>query len=409
MPRSPKWTPEELATLADLYPAAPKKAVLAAIPGRTWNAIGLKAVDADPPIQRICDGRGSASDPPLDPTDESSQHIIGLRDALSHEKETSRGLARQLGMLRESSVAVAEAVTALKPPPLRRAPVSKGKRAVMAVADLGDWQIGEVVSAEETAGFGVFDYEIAQARVAHLVDSFLKYLRTQRTGYKIEELYIRELGDMISGDIHEELRRYNEWPAPVQTAKAASLFADGVRRLAGDFSVVHLDMLTTDNHGRLTVKPQAKKRGENNFMFLFAVIVEEMLARCSNVHITTHSDIRPLVRVGKTRWLIEHGNDVRAWMGIPYYGMNRARGREAIRRVGESADRGFDYRAMGHWHVPAIVEGRDFITGSLTGTTEYDHAAGRHALPSQVTYFVGDHGPFNWTAWNLFLGPGCAK
>ena len=39
----PKWTNKELEILKDKYPRAPKEDVLAALPGRTWSGIKVKA------------------------------------------------------------------------------------------------------------------------------------------------------------------------------------------------------------------------------------------------------------------------------------------------------------------------------------------------------------------------------
>lgn len=375
------WSESERETLRRLYPSASQADVLAALPGRTWESVGRRAARMG--VKRLYGAMGHEPSVAAATTVPSAQQIEALRKTVSEQAARERALAQQLGQLRENSEAVAAAASELKLSPMPGRPRSgRGlarRSEIDAVMDLGDWHIGEVVLPDETGGFGGFDWTVAQARVAHLVDSFLKYNDCLRQAYRINRLHVRVLGDLISGDIHEELRRYAEFPSPVQTAKSGFLLAE--------------------------------HRGENNFMYLAAVLAETMLERCRNVTVTLHRDIRPLVQVGQTRWLLEHGNDTRAWMGIPYYGIQRSRGREAMRRVGSRGAEalGFDFRAMGHWHVPGVIEGREYVNGSLSGTTEFDHAAGRHAPPSQCSYYVGRHGPFNWTAWDLSGGPSCLK
>lgn len=86
--------------------------------------------------------------------------------------------------------------------------------------------------------------------------------------------------------------------------------------------------------------------------------------------------------------------------GIPYYGMERDRAREAMKR--QHTEKGFDYISIGHWHVPAIIGGNILVNGSLPGTTEFDHLVGRHASPAQVSFMVHPKfGLFNWVAWKL--------
>ena len=48
-PNSRTYSPAEEATLAALYPSAPRADVLAALPGRTWHSVQIKACQLDIP------------------------------------------------------------------------------------------------------------------------------------------------------------------------------------------------------------------------------------------------------------------------------------------------------------------------------------------------------------------------
>src|SRR6185312_15027171 len=101
------------------------------------------------------------------------------------------------------------------------------------------------------------------------------------------------------------------------------------------------------------------------------------------------------------RFLLAHGHHIMGQAGIPFYGMERSRAREAVKRAAEP-NKMFDYMSMGHWHVPAIISGNILINGSLPGCTEFDHLQGRYAPPSQVSFLVHPrHGMFGWTPWSL--------
>ena len=135
-------------------------------------------------------------------------------------------------------------------------------------------------------------------------------------------------------------------------------------------------------------------------MFAVYAVTNAFLRQHKNIEIVQPLAAKQLVDIGGWKFLSEHGDTTKAWMGIPFYGIERARAREAVRRM--RTDLGFDYISIGHWHVPGIVSGNILINGSLSGTSEYDHIAGRHALPAQVSFLVHKkYGLFNWVAWTM--------
>ena len=325
------------------------------------------------------------------------------RDQIAYLRDENRLLLRQIKQLRkrlgeqkEFYQQLSAAVRACDPPP--RIPWKSGRKSgkpVVAVLKLSDWQIGEVISAAETAGFGRFNWEIAQQRVAFILDAFLRWIETQRHGYRIDECTLLCEGDWISGDIHRELSVTNEFPVPVQAANAGKLLGDAIMRVSQHFTRVHVSSVGADNHGRLTARPQFKQKATNNLSYIVETIAAAYVARLKNVKFERAQGIQALVEVNGKRFLSMHGDTVRGWMGIPYYGLERLRGREASRRMQQA---GFDYISLGHFHVPSWTSGNLLINGSLTGTTEFDHAVGRHAAPSQVAFLVHPiHGVFNFT------------
>ena len=94
------------------------------------------------------------------------------------------------------------------------------------------------------------------------------------------------LGDFISGDIHEELTRTNEFPTPVQCVEAGYLVAEAVAQIATVFPSVRVEFVTLDNHSRLTRKYQYKQGGMNSFNYLVGAIAQMRLELLENVHLT---------------------------------------------------------------------------------------------------------------------------
>jgi len=264
---------------------------------------------------------------------------------------------------------------------------------------LSDWHIGEVIQKDEMEGFNEFNQQIAEDRIFGIVDSFLKWVEVQRKIYNITKLSVIALGDWVSGNIHAELLATNEFPLPVQTAKAGMLFGEVLCRLSSHFEAVVVNEVGADNHGRLQPKPQAKQKSSNSMSYLVHNIANQYSGKQGNITYIEAAGIKMIAEIAGHNFLLEHGDTVKAYMGIPYYGMNRERGREAIKRMGTAKE--FDYMGIGHWHVPGFIEGAVIVNGSLSGTTEFDHSVGRHADPCQVAFMVHPkHGVFNWTPFN---------
>lgn len=322
----------------------------------------------------------------------------------SHQLEKQvKSLLKDRGQYAELIGDLKRAIPAIDPYPKIELP-KNGKPTsspIGMVIKASDWQIGEVINPKETEGFGRFNFAAAEKRVFKLVRKTTEWAMMHRkAGYLVPELHIFSEADLVSGNIHYELEVTNEFPVTIATEKAGLLLAEMTARLAPYFSKVKLWEMSADNHGRMTRKNQAKQGAMNNFSRLAHVICNASLAKHDNVSIEMGEGTKLLANVMGKKFLIAHGHHIMGQMGIPYYGMARDKAREAIKRM--NTDKKFDYISIGHWHVPAIIDGNILVNGSLPGTTEFDHMQGRHAPPSQVSFMVHPkHGVFNWTAWKL--------
>jgi hypothetical protein len=309
-----------------------------------------------------------------------------------------KSLQEQLGNREEFIAEVCGSIVAQEPYPPFSYPKRKAKHSspVVPVLVLSDWHIGEVVNANEVEGFNAYNWEIAQAGVFGLVEDFLRWVEIQRSFYPINECALFVLGDMISGDIHGELIATNEFPLPVQTANAGNLLGEVFRIISGHFKKVTAYEVAADNHSRLQKKPQAKQKSQNSMGYLVHEIAGRFAGKCKNFKPVIADGMKMVAKVNGRGFLLEHGDNLRGVLGIPFYAYARSIGREATKRMGTNL--GFDFYVTGHFHTPCIIEGRTIINGSLSGTSEYDHAAGRWARPCQVAFLTHPHhGIFNFT------------
>lgn len=278
----------------------------------------------------------------------------------------------------------------------------KAERPVQTVMHITDSHMGSVQDANEIEGFNAFSPEICEKRCIGFARGFLEWNAMLRNSYTVNECSVLMTGDLISGDIHDELRITNAFPSPEQVVQAARLHAKQIALLAPHFEKVTVEFLTEDNHARLTKKPQAKEAGTNSMNYLVGVLLQTYLQNIENIEFNLHAMNSKVVHVGKRNYLLKHGHDIRGWMGVPWYGIERMAGKEITARnqlimqdYDTAREIGFDKMVHGHFHTP-FDHPLYMAGGSVSGTDAFDHKNGRHADPSQSAWAVHPkYGEFN--------------
>jgi hypothetical protein len=272
---------------------------------------------------------------------------------------------------------------------------------VVLVVHATDWHIGEFVKSEQVEGFGGTDYKLACARIGKLGHMIAQQADLLRNAYTLDECRIIGTADWISGDIHDELIRTNEFPAPVQAVKSGFLLGAFIAGLSAHFKRVKVDLITAGNHDRLTRKPQSSDGGLNSFGYIACEIAKQHVADCPNVDVKIHSALSAIVEVAGVRYLITHGDGIKGTWGIPFYGIERKKQKEAMARMNMEVGKHFDKIVIGHFHT-ALNHEHWIIGGSLTGTNAFDHKEGRYSRPHQTSWCVHPrHGEFNFSRWWL--------
>ncbi len=264
---------------------------------------------------------------------------------------------------------------------------SKSGVKASAVLHVSDWHIG---CNENINGFNSFNYEIAQSRVRELTNKTIDWTKMHRHMYSVDELVIVATGDLISGDIHDELIRTNEFSVPEQCVKAATLFSKMTNELSTHFKRVRVEFVVADNHSRTTKKIQFGD-GTNSYNYIVGYMSKIMLSGNTVIEFNLYPEIQKVIQVQNRRYLITHGNCVRGgFAGIPFYSLNRKIGAEATIRMNMPECMHFDMILMGHYHTPMLTKDCE-MTGCLSSTTAFDHAAGRHCPACQNVWLVSDN------------------
>lgn len=338
--------------------------------------------------------------------DEEKQH---LNREIEEKDRILKDYRKEHGKLEVFFNRVISYVTPIDPLPTVYNPkINKGNSEVIPVKHITDSHMGAVQDPDEIEQFNSFTPEICDHRNIGFTTSFLDWVQLHKQAYNIKKCHVIFTGDLISGDIHDELRVTNAFPVPEQIVRAAQIHTKQLALLSPHFESVTADFLTEDNHSRLTKKPQAKEAGLNSYGYLVAKLMEAYLSKHTNITFNIHAMHEKVISVSTMNYLIKHGHGIKAWMGIPWYGIERNVARESTARqqlimtdINLAKEIGFHKIIHGHFHSPFNSQLYS-CGGSVSGTDAYDHGCGRHSPPSQSAWMVHPKwGEFNRIDFNL--------
>ena len=318
-----------------------------------------------------------------------NEEVNNLKKTIKDKDAILENYKKEHGVLETFFRSVNEHIDAIKPTPMIYKP-KQGKALVdspcSVVIQICDAHMGAVQKASEIEGFGEYNPELAVSRQITFIKKVLDWVEVHRTAYKVDECVVLVLGDLISGDIHQELKITNAFPTPVQVVEAAKVLSTQLSMLSPHFKRVRCEYITEDNHSRLTEKPQCKEAGFNSLNYLVGYIAKESTSKLTNVEFNIYPQFEACVQVQNQRYLLMHGHGMMGFSGFPYVAIERKVGKEALKRMNGPDCTKFNKVVMGHWHAP-LVHSNYIIGGSTSGTDAYDTKCSRYAKPSQAAWF----------------------
>jgi len=327
--------------------------------------------------------------------EEHSELSTELRSTIAEKDKVLEEYKRSHGKLEDFFAQLAINIQpVLELPSTYKVGTGKVGSPCVAVMRISDGHLGAVQFADEIEGFNEFNPEICRKRQVDYAQRFCKWVDITRGAYQVDEVAVIVTGDLISGDIHDELRVTNAFPTPVQCVKAAEVLVEQMRIVSRAFSKVTVHFLVEDNHARLTKKPQAKEAGYNSFNYVVGKIAEIYLSKIRNIEFNIYPQYEKVISVLNRNYLISHGHGIRGWMGIPWYSIERHVGKESKARlqiimddISKAKSIGFHKFIFGHYHTYFETDLYSCCP-SVSGTDAYDHKSGRHADPGQSGWIV---------------------
>lgn len=253
-----------------------------------------------------------------------------------------------------------------------------------------DWHWGEVVDPEQINGVNEFDIVIAQRRARTLVERTIRLCKKNMVAADFPGLVLCLGGDMLSGDIHEELTETNELPTMPAMVDLFGVLIWGITQMADTFGRVFLPCVV-GNHGRTTFKPRLKGKVYSNFDWLLYSFLEKHFEADRRVQFFVPTGADANFTVAGRRFLLTHGDTLGTAGGDGIIGCLGPilRGDFKARNSNQAVGLPYDTLLIGHYHQYMPLD-RVVVNGSLKGYDEFTKLKMRAQpeVPRQALFFV---------------------
>lgn len=232
-----------------------------------------------------------------------------------------------------------------------------------------DWHWGEVVDPRQINNVNDFNLAIGQRRARRMIETAVSLLQQHINGGKYPGIVFALGGDMMSGDIHDELSETNDMPVMPALLDLLGVLTWCIEQLADAFGNVFVPCVS-GNHGRNTKKPRAKGRNFSNFDWLLYQFLSRQFRSDARVQFYIPDGSDAHWQVFGHRYCLTHGDQFRGGDGMIGALGPIIRGDHKKRSRNGQIDLGYDTLLLGHWHQLIQLQ-RLIVNGSLKGYDEY--------------------------------------
>lgn len=292
-------------------------------------------------------------------------------------------LAEQLAGIRQAPVTIP---TWMLPERTRK------PRSVVGVL-LTDAHAGEVVKPGEIAGINEFNVAICRERIRNLIARSIENGLRWGADTTIVGSVFALGGDLISGDIHEELRITNELTSLEQVRFMVGELVAAALKLADAFRFVHIPCVP-GNHGRTTIKSTAKMYSRLSYDTMIGDMVRERLQHDSRFTWDISAGTDSITPVFGRNVLLTHGDKMGTGGGQGFAGpmLPIVRGTKKVQAQQAFIGQRPTLILSGHYHSSGNPYGV-LANGSIPGYTEYGNLLRAAVEPAMQWNFLLTDGP----------------
>lgn len=319
---------------------------------------------------------------------ELHREIKALAARATRQSKEIEELRQLLGVLSTIDTAI------IRPPKWTLpGPKKRGRRAIVTL-QLTDTHFDEVVRPEQVAFLNAYDRPIAEQRLRRWVEKSINLARDYIAGVEYDGCAILATGDLLSGNIHAELRESNAATLYDSAIHWVGQLASAIDILATEFGQLTIGAVV-GNHGRDSHKPVYKDRARSNIEWLMWRVLAREFKDDERVTFQVSDAIDLTVQLYNTRYLLTHGDEFKGGTGISGAKAPLMLGqhRTIMRQMG--TEQPVDYMVVGHFHQLQLPSQGLVLGGSMKGYDEYAFGKRFRPEPAQQAFWLtsAEHGP----------------
>jgi hypothetical protein len=316
------------------------------------------------------------------------------RNRLKRELKTG---AMEYGIFRALADEMTAIVSPLEPlPEVRKLSDPKRVKETL-VMHLSDMHADEEVHPHMVGGLERYGLDVATCRAEKYVDTVIKFTQQTLANYQFDNLVILSYGDHTSGEIHGGVS-HSSYQNMFRNALAiGQLQALMIRDLAPYFKKIDV-LCLPGNHGRRT--PKKEYNGPwNNWDYLISEIARLHCGDLKNVAFQIPECFSVCLDIEGHQFYIAHGDDIKSWNSIPFYGIER-KTRRLVALHHAMTDTKVRYFVFGHFHMLSTMSdlnGETIINGAWIGTSPYGYESfSGYRDPQQLLHGVHPDYGITW-------------
>jgi hypothetical protein len=262
----------------------------------------------------------------------------------------------------------------------------KGAHHATALLMLSDLHLDEVVDLAAMSGLNEYNREIAERRLERVIDGTVRLATEYVSGVTWDGIVVALNGDLLSGDIHEELARTNVAPTTASVTYWVPRLAAALTHLADTFGAVFVPC-TDGNHDRNYRKTPSKQRAESSFAWVIYNWLADMLRDDERITFAITTAPGQCYPIYDTVFHQSHGDAFRSAGGVGGLYPSMLKHIHRLDAMWAAQGVAVDVHLFGHWHQ--YLTGPNFIVnGSLKGYDEYARANAFRPEPARQALAV---------------------
>jgi len=311
--------------------------------------------------------------------DAEASRLRGELTALRKKYEVALGQLDREKQTRENLTALA----GVKSKKITRAKPAGKRPEATAILVCSDWHVEERVDPATNVPGNEYTLDIADRRIKQLVQRASMLIEHEKSLTNIRRVVVAALGDMITGQIHDDLVEMTQL-APLAATRWAQARLGGVIDAMSEIAPVVV-ATSSGNHGRTTHKPRIATENEHSFeqhMYLTMAAAEKR----PNVSWQIGHGYLNVVDLDGFAVRFHHGHAIRFGGGV---GGLTIPANKAI--ANWNISRRVQLDVFGHWHTFCWLPYRFVANGSLIGHNAFADRIKAEFQPPSQSLIIVDH------------------